>query len=731
LTESAISDAVLRALRLIEAHDAVVGVEARRLEDSRFVAAIVKIKTELPNPWRAEGKSPSGVRVVEPVKLYFGPNYPLVAPLIRLRADFDRSHPHLQPGDPGERPEPCLIAGSPRELLRTRGILGLVEQLAEWLERAALVQLIDPTQGWEPTRRDRIDDVVIADGDWLAGLPTCEGGCHAFKCRYFATVSEDGKAFYWTTLKRSDPVAIGSELTGSFTYRQGDGYRSGGGFALVAWPGKKPDGTPFVAGTYRPETVCTLDDLLLRAAELGMRERLEPKLTLLQGRFRQTKMKVPVPLAVVLLARRPFPVIGTTSEIELCPYMVELCGGDALSAGSGKVVRAATHRHDISVPLLRRASDDPDRGTPKWTLIGCGSVGSKMGLHMARAGRGPSTLVDSANIQPHNYARHALYPDETDCAIAVPKAILLQRALVGLKQSPAVHCIDVVFHLMRTKSLAPLVEADAVAVVNTTGAATVREALSSPALTGTRPRVIEACLLGLGRVALMTVEGPAANPSTVDLVCESYLEIHRRKPLRSTVFGRAATELAIGQGCSAATLPLPDSRVSMFAAAMSARLAKLQRDGLPADGGRLLLGNLKDDDISTDWTEIPVLPRIVLEMGAGQVRVSPAVHAEISAEVARRAGSETGGIVFGRYCDVTEASMWWERSRRRPTASSPPKSSYWGPRACGPFSPTSSRAPAGRSTRSGPGTTIWFSADHRPRTWARRSSCRGCSSSHC
>jgi hypothetical protein len=364
-------------------------------------------------------------------------------------------------------------------------------------------------------------------------------------------------------------------------------------------------------------------------------------------------------------------------------------------------------------------------------LIGCGSVGSKMGLHMARAGRGPSTLVDSANIQPHNYARHALYPDETDCAIAVPKAILLQRALVGLKQSPAVHCIDVVFHLMRTKSLAPLVEADAVAVVNTTGAATVREALSSPALTGTRPRVIEACLLGLGRVALMTVEGPAANPSTVDLVCESYLEIHRRKPLRSTVFGRAATELAIGQGCSAATLPLPDSRVSMFAAAMSARLAKLQRDGLPADGGRLLLGNLKDDDISTDWTEIPVLPRIVLEMGAGQVRVSPAVHAEISAEVARRAGSETGGIVFGRYCDVTEASMWWERSRRRPTASSPPKSSYWGPRACGPFSPTSSRAPAGRSTRSGPGTTIWFSADHRPRTWARRSSCRGCSSSHC
>jgi hypothetical protein len=110
-------------------------------------------------------------------------------------------------------------------------------------------------------------------------------------------------------------LAIGSDLTGSFTYRQSDGYRSGGGFALVAWPGKKPDGTPFVAGTYRPETVSTLDDLLSRATELGMREYLEPKLTLLQSRFRQTKMKVPVPLAVVLLARRRLAGTGRLPDL--------------------------------------------------------------------------------------------------------------------------------------------------------------------------------------------------------------------------------------------------------------------------------------------------------------------------------------------------------------------------------------------------------------------------------
>jgi hypothetical protein len=55
--------------------------------------------------------------------------------------------------------------------------------------------------------------------------------------------------------------------------------------------------------------------------------------------------------------------------------------------------------------------------------------------------------------------------------------------------------------------------------------------------------------------------------------------MHARKDLRRTVFGRVPTEIAVGQGCSAATMPLSDLLVSMFAAAMSDRLTKLQRDG--------------------------------------------------------------------------------------------------------------------------------------------------------
>jgi hypothetical protein len=49
------------------------------------------------------------------------------------------------------------------------------------------------------------------------------------------------------------------------------------------------------------------------------------------------------------------------------------------------------------------------------------------------------------------------------------------------------------------------------------------------------------------------------------------------------------------------------------------------------------------------------LPRVLLGIGCGQVRISPTADAEINAEIARKPGSETGGILFGRYCDVTES----------------------------------------------------------------------------
>lgn len=84
----------------------------------------------MPNAWMADGVSPNGVRAIEPVTLVFPAAFPLKAPLIFLRADFDRSLAHVQPGSPDEPPAPCIYDGSLLELLQHgRGGRGFKERL--------------------------------------------------------------------------------------------------------------------------------------------------------------------------------------------------------------------------------------------------------------------------------------------------------------------------------------------------------------------------------------------------------------------------------------------------------------------------------------------------------------------------------------------------------------------------------------------------------------------------
>jgi len=61
-------------------------------------------------------------------------------------------------------------------MLQERGCSVIVDQLARWLENAALGRLIDPDHGWEPVRRDSLDDVIVADAAHLRGLVTRQRG---------------------------------------------------------------------------------------------------------------------------------------------------------------------------------------------------------------------------------------------------------------------------------------------------------------------------------------------------------------------------------------------------------------------------------------------------------------------------------------------------------------------------------------------------------------------------
>jgi len=252
---------------------------------------------------------------------------------------------------------------APDELLRARGIHGLLDQLALWVERAARVELIAPTQGWEPTRRDHIDDLVVVDSAWLSTLPNRDAETRVLNATFSGFGKGAATAYGIVALQFATPLRP--------SFMDDLEAQPGRTICIAAWSGKLPSGKPFIADRYEPETVTDVGSLHARALGLGCGPQLASSLKLLQSRLKDHSFRQAIPIAIIIMARRPCPLIGQGTRWELPPYIIETAGRDDLGPASTKPVRLAMHREAISAGLLRRASGYTAAAETKpWSLLG-------------------------------------------------------------------------------------------------------------------------------------------------------------------------------------------------------------------------------------------------------------------------------------------------------------------------------------------------------------------------
>jgi hypothetical protein len=660
------SAAIERGLRQLASHNAVGEIGVPVVRPSGAVWVDVGIRVALPNAWMADGVSPNGVRSIEPVTFRFPAAYPLRAPLLTLRQDFDRSLAHVQPGAPDSPPEPCVIDGRPSELLQQRGLFGIVDQLTRWLENAALGKLIDPDHGWEPVRRDALDDVIVADAAHLRGLVTRQAGRAVLRFDYLRFGRPDEEKSTYGIID-SASVALNSErllkLLAESNLSGGDDTARGTSLSLIVWPGKLPSGAPVVAGDYRPETVTTIAALHERAALYGCEEPLRTGLDWLRQCARKLTARWRWPIAIILMARRPYHLIGTDSTIELCPYIVDIGLPDLFADGDATPVRPAAHRDTVSVPLLRRLSGvAAEASSPFWALLGAGSLGSKIGLHLARAGMAPSSVIDRASLSPHNAARHALVPERGRLfrSWLGGKAKALADALGGLDQSAEACDTDIVSLLRDSAERRRVLPKKISLLVNATASLVAREAIGREA-SGTLPPVIETMLYADGAVGLVTMEGAGRNPNCLDLMAECYslISAHARLCPLILTGPESVSRQRIGEGCGSLTMAISDARISMMAAPMAEAIRERLQHSKPPPQGRILVGMIQNDGLSVSWVLHDIMPAHLVPIeGAGNwtVRLGPRAHAAITEEVARWPGVETGGILMGRLSEAARSA---------------------------------------------------------------------------
>ena len=648
-----------RALHILRAHPQISYVaEPAAGALPRAFTVEIGVHVPLPNAWLAEGASPNGVRAIEPVTLRFFSRYPLMAPQPELRADFDRALAHVMPAGLQKPPIPCIHEGKTSELLQQRGLGAIIDQLVSWLEKAALNKLIDPSQGWEPVRRDSLDDYVVADSAKLRAKVTDKGGYQAHRLDWVQFLKIAGEPYHTHI---GTPMTLHPErMDEVFKHGEMNGMATGQSVALIVWPGKDKAGKRYVADKYQPETVTDIASLKARAADYGCKEGLRSALDWFTRCIAGKRGVRTWPVVILLLARRPFALIGSDSSIELCPYLVQVSAPVLLGEGDATTVVPIGHREAVTPSLLRRMSADTLQDTPRWTLLGAGSVGSKLAMHMGRCGRNPSMIVDSASLTPHNAARHGLFPQAGLLGLPWigPKATSLAEALEGLGPKPDIVVEDFTEVVQDEELRRKLLPPKAWGVVNATASLVVRQALSM--VPSDAPRVIETALMAEGSVGLMTVEGPRRNPGTVELFAELYETARQDPVLGAKVFSAqdALRPVRVGDGCGSMTMAMSDAVLSTMTAPIATCLTRLQQEGLPDRHGMLYVGTVSPDKMSVAWKhyEVPPYLRLVPEDGTSwSVNLSARARKKIEVETARYRGVETGGILLGTYSETSRS----------------------------------------------------------------------------
>lgn len=588
-------------LQDVAACDGVAGVKWSAADD---LVLELKADVHLPQSCQRDGVSPQGVKAVELVRIRFDEWYPFSAPQIILRDDFPRCFPHIYPS--ATAVYPCVYEGSLVELVQTVGIGGVILQLMEWLRKAAANDLMDLNQGWEWMRNDVCEGVLYGKFNELREKFTISNGIKL--CCAHKYSPPHGERF-WAELA----------LDGNHIVQEGA--RKLPCFLAVA-----PQ--THVASSYFPRRIGDLGELrafLLDDVGESITTRLFDSLT-------RKVLGDEKEFIIVTFVRRPVHLINNKSNIEVIPFLVlaRWKGKSKLLNTSGVKMLGAIDRCD---PLLmRRVSGHNHAFGGRIIQLGCGSVGSKISMHLVRNGQERHVFVDKGGFLAHNMARHALTFDRGSKAMAM--ACVASSFGVEVSVEVAVE-----------KTIENSSEADL--IIDSTASLAVRNRL---AMADVKPRVIHTSLYGRNehQCGVCFIEGDDRNPRVDDLHFTF---------MRANVFdGLKAIDYTVqnlerstyGQGCSSLTMKVDDSTISLLAAGMAHHIQKNIDDCFPGEGDCSCA--LTEDGESVAWDRVPTGKTCILpgcRNDGYSVRILAAAKEEMNRLVIGTGENETGGYLFG------------------------------------------------------------------------------------
>lgn len=594
---------------------------------------------EFPQRDQKDGQTKMGVRTQEPVRFLFRADFPTAAPDVFLRPDFPADCPHMysQTAGPEKFRMPCVYAGNLSDLLHSVGqLFPILVQVNDWLTRAAREGLYDEEHGWEPVILPDNNGTLVIEASALTNpIGANEGG-------QILPLQFEVKGDRYVFKRRhghDDGIPCYASLRGLERRET----------ALVqVWP--LPKHTRTMRGCADVETLEQLFDRV-NATETALKFPTMRRLKEVASQINTATNGelVTVPVVLVLTLRRPVRITSQSHALEPIPFLLDVPVRKPQELDPTKVrVRLLNHRQPASSELNARLSgirympaQDPT------ILIGSGSLGSKIGAHLMKAGIDPLRFIDHSELKPHVMARH-----EINFPLAEQKADAMGMMAIGHGTAGVAHVEDAIKIIKGEagKRWSDLGIRRARFLIDTTASDQVQEALigAGDSLPG---RLISGSFFARGDAAGLFLEGENRSPRLDDLRASLY-DIALDSPFQPFVHRTSSLEREyVGIGCHTMTMIMSNAQASVFAAGLGKQVLNYHSVN-PDQNGEWWFGYRDSSGLGSIWHQqrlgrTYLLDRKHPDQKNWEVRILAPAVVTMHDEAARYAPSEAGGTLYG------------------------------------------------------------------------------------
>lgn len=584
---------------------------------SYFSKKAVKIYLRIDLPTRYNA-SFGIVKSEEPVFIVFSEDFQNVAPTAIIgREDFKFNEtPHIYCEKNGVR-SICLFRGNKDEWFAGATLEDYIKHVRAWYMKLASGELSVDGGFFEPLRLEGYSETLYYDYEKLCGY-ICESqnmkviDFWRFTPNTYVCISDFAKTIIEDVKKRNQHC-----------------------HAILLWDNNFRTNDSFDNRT--PHSLSELSDFV---KEQGFPN---GKLEVLYNALDSCDIES---FIVIIALRRSKNLIGVNTPYQLINFLVHRRKTESGEMHYDQYSQVSLCRQ-LNLFTLEKAksiSDCPSIPDYLISIAGCGALGSKVAMHLVRAGIDSIQFVDTDYVSRHNLARHVLFGDSSGNKARELKDKATSIFPTGRYTFSAEDIINLV-KKVDNENLGNRVILDFTAS---------RKTANQLVSTRIRPRVISGAIYDSGRFALLLAESFNNSVRIDDLLLYLWSKYKTKEEVSDYLIrdkelaGEPGNIINVGLGCNSETFVLADDVISLYGASMSLIVKDILANNSRMDSGAIYYMAAKDGNLSVERLDGPVVYSMSSQDGNWDIRIFGNVIETLKSETDKQSPKETGGYLLGR-----------------------------------------------------------------------------------